>query len=138
MSNEFEPAHDYPSIGGKEYIVDLIASNEFGCLDSAQTTIMIEEDVLYFVPNTFTPDGDAFNQDFKPVFVSGLDIYDYHLMIFNRWGEMLFESYDVTQGWYGTYGGKLVDDGTYVWSLDFGETKSDQRHVVKGHVNLIK
>ncbi|NOQ71397.1 MAG: PKD domain-containing protein [Crocinitomix sp.] len=138
LSNEFEPEHTYPGVGDTQYTIDLIVSNEFGCADTAQRTILIKEDVLYFIPNSFTPDGDAFNQEFKPVFVSGLDIYDYHLMIFNRWGELLFESYDATHGWNGTYGGQLVDDGTYVWTLDFGETKSDQRHKINGHVNVLK
>ena len=138
MSNEFEPEHVYPGIGDMNYTITLNVSNEFGCTADATKLITIKEDVLYFVPNSFTPDGDAFNQEFKPVFVSGLDIYDYHLMVFNRWGELLFESYNVTYGWDGTYGGKLVDDGTYVWTLDFGETKSDKRIYVKGHVNVLK
>ncbi len=138
LSNEFEPEHVYPGIGDMNYTITLNVSNEFGCTADATKLITIKEDVLYFVPNSFTPDGDAFNQEFKPVFVSGLDIYDYHLMVFNRWGELLFESYNVTYGWDGTYGGKLVDDGTYVWTLDFGETKSDKRIYVKGHVNVLK
>lgn len=138
LSNEFEPEHAYPAIGAVEYTVTLNVSNDYGCTADALKIISIKEDVLYFVPNSFTPDGDAFNQNFKPVFVSGLDIYDYHLMIFNRWGEILFESYDANYGWDGTFGGALVNDGTYVWSLDFGETKSDQRHKVNGHVNVLK
>ena len=95
--------------------------------------------LLYFVPNTFTPDGDSFNEGFRPVFVSGLDVYDFHLMIFNSWGELVFESYNAAYGWQGAYGSDgLVQDGVYIWKMEFGETMSDKLHTVDGHVTVIK
>jgi gliding motility-associated-like protein len=92
------------------------------------------------VPNAFTPDGDAFNQTFIPVFSSGCAPYDknYHLMIFNRWGELLFESYDYQVGWDGTYGGQLVQDGVYVWKIIVKRTGVDKRETLVGHVTLIR
>ena len=121
------------------YTVTLIVESAAGCIDSTTAFIQVEDVVLYHVPNAFTPDGDQFNETFQPVFVSGYDPYDYHLIIFNRWGEILFESYDVLGGWNGTYGeGGLVEDGVYTWKIDFKESMSDKRHEKMGHVVLLK
>ena len=91
------------------------------------------------MPNVFTPDGDQFNETFQPIFTSGYDPYDYHLMIFNRWGELLFESYNSKVGWDGTYGGgDLVEDGVYVWVIEFKENMSDKHYTVRGHVSVLK
>ena len=98
------------------------------------------EDVLYFVPNSFTPDGDDYNQTFKPVFTTGFDPYAYGLYIFDRWGEMIFESHDASVGWSGTYGvgNEIVQDGTYVWVIEFKATQSGQRKKINGHVNVLR
>ena len=80
----------------------------------------------------------AINQSFNPVFTSGYDPYDYQLLIFNRWGELLFESHNTEIGWDGTYNGIVVQDGIYSWTLEFKETMSDARHSVQGHVNLLR
>ena len=86
-----------------------------------------------------TPDGDLFNETFQPVFTAGYDKYDYHLTIFNRWGEIVFESYDADKGWNGAYGdGGLVQDGVYIWQIEFAETMSDKLHVHRGHVTVLK
>jgi gliding motility-associated-like protein len=138
-STESDPIHVYPSIGNVAYTVELIALNSFGCVDTTEKTVFINEEILYFVPNAFTPDGDQFNEEFKPIFVSGLDIYDYHLVIFNRWGEIVFESYNVANGWKGTYGTNgIIMDGTYVWTIDFGELKSDKTYRAEGQVTVLR
>jgi gliding motility-associated-like protein len=121
------------------YLVQLVAFNSSGCTDTAWHMINVEDVLIYYVPNVFTPDGDNFNQTFKPIFTSGYDIYDYHLMIFDRWGEIIFESYNAEFGWDGTYGDNgLVQDGVYVWQIDFGDTISDERHVRRGHITVLK
>ena len=120
------PSHLYPAVGNKEYRIRLRAISDYGCEDMVEQYITIKDALLYFIPNTFTPDGNSFNDEFKPVFYSGIDIYNYHLMMFNRWGEMVFESYDATYGWDGTYGDMgLVEDGVYVWRIEFKETMSE-------------
>jgi len=120
------PSHLYPAVGNKEYRIRLRAISDYGCEDMVEQYITIKDALLYFIPNTFTPDGNSFNDEFKPVFYSGIDIYNYHLMMFNRWGEMVFESYDAAYGWDGTYGDMgLVEDGVYVWRIEFKETMSE-------------
>jgi gliding motility-associated-like protein len=95
--------------------------------------------ILFYIPNTFTPDGDQFNETFQPVYKSGFDPFDFHIMIFNRWGEIIFESYNSSIGWDGTYGDQgIVQYGTYVWQIDFKELHTDKRYTHKGHVTVVK
>lgn len=138
-SNEENPLHVFPATGNTIYTVELIASNDIGCSDTTTAQIHVNDVIIYYVPNAFTPDGDEFNQIFQPVFTSGFDIYDYHLIIFNRWGEVMFESYNSEFGWDGTYSnGELVPDGVYTWKINFKESMSDKKHQEIGHVTILK
>jgi gliding motility-associated-like protein len=116
----------------------LIATSDMGCTDEICLPLTIYEELLFYVPNVFTPDGDDFNETFKPIFTSGFDPYDYHLMIFNRWGEVMFESYDASHGWNGIYTKELLQDGVYIWRVEFGSLINDKREKHKGHVTLLK
>ncbi|MEX1002497.1 MAG: PKD domain-containing protein, partial [Crocinitomicaceae bacterium] len=138
-SSNTDPVHVYPDASGASYTVTLLASSNAGCYDQASAVINIKDILLFYVPNVFTPDGNSINNEFSPVFTSGVDVYDFHMTIFNRWGEVVFESYDPSVGWDGTYGqGGLVPEGVYVWQLDFGEKMSDKRHKHRGHVTVLK
>lgn len=80
----------------------LISTNVNGCPDTAYAVIIVKEEAIYYVPNAFTPDGDEFNQAFTPIFSTGVDPYNYNMKVFNRWGEVIFESNDLSVGWDGT------------------------------------
>jgi len=137
-STEANPSHTY--VAGEEgfYDVTLVAYNSNGCSDTAVRRIEIREELIFWVPNAFTPDQDQYNEVFQPVFTSGFDIYDYNLLIFNRWGEVLFESNNALVGWDGTYGGQTVKDGVYVWKIEFKDKYTDEIYTRTGHVTLIK
>lgn len=139
--NDFveNPTHEFPS-EPSEYHVTLIAYDANGwCPDTTDALITVDDVILFYVPNIITPDGDLFNEVFTPVFTSGFDPYNYHLTIFNRWGEIIFESYNAEKGWNGHYGdGGLVQDGVYIWQIEFKETMSDKRHRHRGHVTVLK
>lgn len=94
--------------------------------------------LIYYVPNSFTPDGDTYNQYFKPIFTSGFDLQDFHMKIYNRWGNLIWESYDPNIGWDGYYGGLKCQDGIYIWKIDFGILGNDERILDFGHITLIK
>ena len=128
-----------------EYIEDgalitLTAISEFGCTDQAQLIIEYDEQEVFYIPNTFTPDGDNFNQMFTPVFYSGFDPFNFEMLIFNRWGEIVFETRNAEIGWDGTYGlnGMKASDGAYTWKITYKNPKTDQRKVIVGHVTLIR
>lgn len=134
-STEQNPKHTYINHG--TYSIKLVADN-FGCADSVIKAITINEPLVFYVPNAFTPDGNPFNEVFKPIFTSGFDPYDYKFTVLNRWGEVLFVSYDATVGWNGKYGGQLVNDGVYVYKIEFGDINSDKKYAEIGHFSLFK
>ena len=139
-STEFQPTHVFPGETAGNYQIMLIAISSEGCRDTAYSVVTVQDELIFYVPNSFTPDGDQFNQEFTPVFTSGFDPYDYNMKIFNRWGEIVFESNDALFGWPGTFGvdGKLVPDGTYVWKIEFKTNYSDARKMFTGHITLIR
>ena len=138
-SSATNPVHTYDENETGNYLVTLIAYSNAGCSDTAYGYIRVEEEIIYYVPNTFTPDNDSYNQFFQPVFTSGYDPFDYTLLIFDRWGEIIFESHDVTKGWDGTYSGNYnVQDGTYTWKIEFKTSINDKRIMDVGHVNVIR
>ena len=102
--------------------------------------ICFQEGEVFYVPNCFTPDGDEYNNVFTPIFYSGYDPYNFELLIFDCWGELIFESKDVTTGWDGSYSlkGRKAHDGTYKWKSSFKNAINDKRRVVTGHVNLLR
>lgn len=136
-STEISPTYTYPQTEGS-YTVTLVAYNSSGCLDSIQKVITVGEGLIYYVPNSFTPNGDGFNEIFQPVFTSGFDEANYELLIFNRWGELLFSSKTATEGWNGSYADELVPDGIYVWNIRFKHLKDDAFEEIQGHVSLFR
>lgn len=137
QSTETSPDFVFPAQPGS-YSVKLIAYNEEGCKDSITKIIFIKDEMIRYVPNAFTPDGDEFNQTFKPVFSSGFDPQNYTLLIYNRWGETVFESHDVNVGWDGSFGGELVTEGAYIWNITVKQFYSDAFETFSGHVTLIR
>ena len=134
-SIEESPAHSYLTIG--TYSITLIASNEFGCNDTISYQLEVSSETLLFVPNTFTPDGDEFNQNWV-VQISEIDIYDFRITLFNRWGELIWESFDPEVGWDGTINGAAVQDGVYTWKIEVGTKFTGKREIFTGHVNVIR
>lgn len=134
------PDHYFPDADSGTYLITLVATTEYGCVDTAYASVLVNEELIFYVPNTFTPDKDAFNETFLPVFTSGYDPYDYTLYIYNRWGELIFESHDVNVGWKGTYGPDQikVQDDTYTWKIVFKLKMNKQHKVVVGHVNVLR
>ncbi len=137
-SNEQNPETTYPEGVPAIYPVTLIVSNEHQCFDTLIGQVEVINDVIIYAPNVFTPDNDEFNQTWR-VYISGIDIYDYHLLIFNRWGEIVWESYNPEAVWNGTYGGSDdVQDGTYVWVLHAKDTYNDKKYEFRGTVSVLR
>jgi gliding motility-associated-like protein len=138
-STETNPNHIFTD-NTNGHTITLVAASTMGCTSTYQISIEFDEDLIYYIPNTFTPDGDGHNQTFKPVFTSGFDPYNYEMLIYNRWGEIIFETHDVTYGWDGTYAlaNYTCQDGVYLYKIIFKNPLSDERKVVCGSVTLLK
>ena len=134
-SNEQSPDYVYLT-SGTHYPMQLV-TNAYGCIDSIRSKVIIEPYTLY-APNTFTPDGDMFNNTFLPIAYLGAE--NWHLTILTRWGELLFESYDINDAWDGTaLNGRMAQDGTYVWKLEYRSCEPlnpDKR--ITGHITLLR
>lgn len=132
------PVVNYGNIEAGSYEVCLKVTSPEGCQNQICKPITFIEEFLVWVPNTFTPDGDEFNNIFKPVIPVGMVLDDYTFMIYNRWGEVLFESHDIAVGWDGTYHGETVKEGVYTWTIVARGGGDKKPRKFEGHVNMLK
>jgi gliding motility-associated-like protein len=116
------------------YYITLVATDEKGCTDTIVKPINIEEEWFIYVPNTFTPDGDRHNNDFR---ASTIGISTLQISIFNRWGETVYTANDRDFIWDGTFDGVYVPDGTYTYKINF-VTNSGRDRMIHGHVNVLR
>jgi gliding motility-associated-like protein len=131
------PLFIYPDNVPGTYNVLLTVTDINGCQDTVMGTVVVNGIYLFYVPNSFTPDGDGTNDLFRP-YGEGIDFSQYTMEIFDRWGEKLFSTSNAERGWDGTYKGKPVQNGTYVWKIIAKEDYGTIIHDNFGHVNLIK
>ncbi|MBL4593152.1 MAG: gliding motility-associated C-terminal domain-containing protein, partial [Flavobacteriales bacterium] len=130
------PTHTYQDTG--YYNVQLIVTNIFGCTDTTNKTVRIKPDFFFVIPNSFTPgDGNGINDIFIPGTLVGAIDDNYNFLIFDRWGELVFEGHQLKNGWNGTYKGKIVQNGVYVWRIEVSDLEGTI-HNYTGHVNVIR
>ena len=134
ISNEVDPVHVFPADGGS-YSVCLVALNQFGCPDTLCSFVGVGADPLVFAPNAFTPNADGRNDSFYPV-LNGFVGWNYKLLIFDRWGEVIYETKERLEGWDGRSNGREAQIDVYVWKV-IVERDGDARDFV-GHVSLIR
>jgi gliding motility-associated-like protein len=112
-----------------------------GCVSNPQQTVITVElcpNEIFYIPNAFTPNGDERNNTFKPVITSGVDIFNYSFYIYNRWGQVIWESYNPNMGWDGTFNSVMCQDGTYTWKLKFKTPKTDEIKQFEGSLLLMR
>ncbi|MGQ0827182.1 MAG: PKD domain-containing protein [Bacteroidota bacterium] len=136
-SIEQNPVFTYPDTG--RYTIRLIVTNEFGCIDTVVSQIYIKGEYTFFIPNTFTPNGDGINDGFAPK-GTGIDLDDYELWIFDRWGNHIWSTQTWGEQWDGraNYGKDVAQIDTYVWKVHVREKDSQMDHNYIGHVNIVK
>ncbi len=121
---------------GTYWIVQEVVS-QYGCTAIDSEFVIIEPDFSFFAPNTFTPNEDGHNDIFYG-YGLGIDNSTYQMLIFDRWGNLIFVSNDINKGWDGTRnGGPIAQIDTYVWQVRFKD-EMDKPHKYMGHVNLIR
>lgn len=137
-SEEMNPIHYYPQYDAQSYLVQLTVTDSNGCQDTAEYLYDLIEDFNIYVPNTITVNGDQFNEGFLPVF-SNIDILkSYEIEIFNRWGQLVWNSDQPAEAWYGRYkDSRDVQLGVYTWKIKYTDNKSVTR-TIAGHVNVIR
>ena len=114
------------------YPLALVVKNVWGCSDTIVKVIKVNYDFTIFVPNIFTPNADGMNDVFIPV-TRGIKFYS--LMLFDRWGEKIFESSDPSLGWDGTQKGVACTNDIYLWKLSVSGNNGEAKEM-QGHVTL--
>ncbi len=131
--NARNPFHLYRRPG--TYIVEYEAFTVGECRSQWRDTIVVEPMAL-FIPNAFTPNGDGVNDRFEILNLQGLDWFE--LLIFDRWGVLVFESKSPAEVWDGTKDGVPVPEGVYVWRLTLQEAGRQGQQVRVGSVTVIR
>jgi len=132
-----DPVMDFGDLEPGDYSACLWAINDAGCRDSVCKTFTIFTEFNIHVPNAFSPDGDGFNEEFRPILV-GFQYEGYELLIFNRWGELVFETNNPLMGWNGFYNGVMAETEVYVWKLRVRPEDSRVTKEFIGHVTLLR
>ena len=131
-SNVENPEHKFRDTG--LFTVTLIVRNYFGCYDTVSTVIRSYPPFKFFIPNAFTPTNNFINDFFDG---KGEGFIGYEMMIFNRWGEQIFNSNVYGRGWPGVYKGKDVQLGVYIYKFKL-TTPVGIVHRYQGHVTLLR
>ena len=120
------------------YNVLLTVTSTNGCRDSVMHPICIQPEFDFYAPNTFTPNGDGINDEWFPKGI-GISLNDYDMMIFDRWGNLLYETHTWGQGWDGRANGgsNIAQIDTYVWKVNLLDVFGN-KHQYIGHCNIVK
>jgi len=124
--------HVYTSPG--IYVITEIVENAEGCQDTAYSTVIIRSEFEFRIPNAFTPNGDGLNDVFKP---NLLGVHDYIFLVFNRWGQILFETHNSLEGWNGYFKGSLCPSAIYIYKITFHDDVVNNFQVYSGSFTLL-
>ncbi len=124
--------HTYSATG--KYEVTLYIENIAGCSDTTKSFVQVRPDNTIYIPNAFTPNDDNLNDIFR---VYGTNIIDFELMIYTRWGNLIFESDDINEGWNGTINGENAPVGLYHYKIRYVDSMG-LTYNKYGHFTLVK
>lgn len=138
-SNSEETEIELTSLTGIEEEVSLVATNQFGCRDEISYTIMVAGQLTFYIPNTFTPDGDGINDCFSVIASSNGLIDQYELFVFDRWGQEVFYSQDITECWNGE-GTSLeaLRSGVFTVLVNYTNIQNNKTESVRAIVKLLR
>ncbi len=131
------PQQTYPySNSIRNVPVQLIVTNNLGCRDTAVHPVKVVGNCYIAVPNAFTPNSDGINDYLYPL--NAYKAKDLIFKVYNRFGQLLFQTTDWTKKWDGSFKGQAADPATYVWILQYTNTDTGNRVEQKGATVLIR
>ncbi len=132
-SNDINPTHEFLDTGLIN--VRQIVYSNFGCADTTIHSVHIFGEFSFFIPNAFTPaNNDSKNATWRGYAVA---CKTYHLMVFDRWGKIVFETTDPADAWDGTYKGVMVPEDVYVWKVVLSDSRLGE-HEFRGRVTVLQ
>lgn len=133
MSTNCNDIHSYGAPGN--YTIMQVVTNTNGCTDTAYIEIVIRPEYLFWIPNAFTPNGNGLNDIFKPKLIG---VHDYSFIIFDRWGEKIFETTNEEAGWNGYFKNRLCTNDVFVYKINFRDDVENLDHQFIGRVTLVR
>lgn len=130
------PDHIFPGIG--TYPVTMYATNSDGCIDSVTHNVIINDIQTIYIPNSFSPNGDGVNEVFS-IYSHGISTDNFELWIFDRWGNKLFYTQDLYEGWNGSKNnkGEIMQEDVYVYRVNYRDLEGHKKKII-GHVTIVK
>jgi len=134
ITTDQNPVYTYIDTG--KFTVWLQVTTIHGCEDDVSRTVQIDPDVMFYIPNSFTPNGDGRNDYFRP-YGEGVKWETFEMFIFDRWGENIYYTADINDPWNGWYKEKEVEVGVYVYKILIEDQNGDQR-IYQDGVTLLR
>ncbi|MFM9946104.1 MAG: gliding motility-associated C-terminal domain-containing protein, partial [Bacteroidia bacterium] len=122
-------------VANKQVIYKVTVIDANGCIGKDEMQVKDDCKSKWFIPTSFTPNGDNLNDEFAPVLIN---CENYSLHIYNTWGEKLFETNDPFAKWDGTYQGKVVQDGNYIYAINFKSSEDKKWYLINGGLLLFR
>ncbi|MFN3875613.1 MAG: gliding motility-associated C-terminal domain-containing protein, partial [Flavobacteriales bacterium] len=138
-TNEESPFYEFSNREPGQYEVCMVAFNENLCADTICHTVVIDDVLFVYIPNSFTPDGDDLNETWG--MSTNIDaITDFELKVFDRWGQVVFQTEDYKESWNGAYqnNGAILKSDIYAYRITYEIKGSDTRKELMGHVTLLR
>ena len=126
------PSYEYSEPGNYQVIQRVL--NDYGCDDETSERVLVKPAITLYIPNSFTPNEDGINETFAG---QGVGLEKYEMWIYNRWGENIFYSASMDDSWDGTYKGKQVESGMYIYKFNIIDVAKEQRQYT-GEVYLMR
>jgi len=137
-SNLENPVHNYPAETVDSYIVSLMVTDTNGCVDTVSNVFWLNDMLNVYVPNAITVNSDGMNELFLPIFSNVDAVKSYDLWIYNRWGQLVFETDEIAEGWNGRYkDNKDVQLGIYTWKIRYVDNLGEAKTQI-GHVTILR
>jgi gliding motility-associated-like protein len=138
-SEEENPSFEFPNSEPANFTIQLNVMNEMGCKDSTTKILHLDNQYIFYAPNAITPDNDGINDYFQPV-MRGFEESTYSLEIFNRWGDLIFQTKEYGQPWTCNVhdGGYYSQDGVYIWQVQVKDKEMAEYRVFRGFVTIIR
>ncbi|MAZ96161.1 MAG: hypothetical protein CMP53_01410 [Flavobacteriales bacterium] len=125
---------EYDFLSPGDYEVVQVVTSDFGCVDSIKLTVSVETDFYLYIPDAFTPDGDGLNECFE---IKGVGFEGYEFAVYDRWGNEVFHTLDITECWDGTFNGQQLPLGSYNYRL-IADLPFDKIEIFTGTLNILR
>lgn len=131
------PPHIFPAPQKtRDYIIQLSATNNYGCTDMFSVPVKALQSCFVAIPTAFTPNGDGLNDFLYPL--NGFKASKLSFKVYNRYGQLVFQTTDWNKRWDGKINGQMQPSGTYVWTFDYTDAETQKSFSYRGTTVLIR